>query len=450
MKHILMVDDVTLNLKYAAEVLKDTYQITTAKSGKQALAILNELRPDLIILDINMPEMDGYEVMERIRQIPDLEAIPVVFLTAKTDRESEARGLEMGAVDYIKKPFEPDDMHARIDKAILMSAKEGEAEEAGGIDELTALHDQKYLEQYLKSIDNGKAAAGFFLLLDLDDFKVVNENYGRIIGDSVLVRLSKVLQEVIGEENCVCRVGGDSFAAFVRDQSEKSKIKSLVRRLIAEAEFEINELLSYPSDFKASISIGVSQRPEDGNTFQELYADADKALYFVKQNGKRGYHFYQDTAADGGDIRDENNLIDLMQLQRLIQEKEEKSGVYMMEYDDFKRIYRFVSRCMERKSQNVQLVLFTIVNEKGEDGAEIQLNAAKALEDAVSISLRKGDVATKCGNIQYVVILMNASYENGDMVARRIRKKFEELLKEEGVTLSYEMQTVATASDAAL
>ena len=115
MKHILIVDDVTTNLKCAAEVLKDTYDVTTAKSGKAALQILREIQPDLIMLDVNMPEMNGFEVMERIKEDPVTRDIPVIFLTAEADKENEVTGLKMGAMDFIKKPFEPDIMRSRIE-----------------------------------------------------------------------------------------------------------------------------------------------------------------------------------------------------------------------------------------------------------------------------------------------------------------------------------------------
>ena len=212
--------------------------------------------------------------------------------------------------------------------------------------------------------------------------------------------------------------------------------------MIAGIEFEVNDLLSDSCDFKLSVSAGIAQKPEDGSTFSELYSAADKALYYVKQNGKRGYHFFNEEDR-GKDHEEENNLIDLLQLQRLIQEKGQSSGAYRVEYDGFKRIYHFVSRCMERKSQDVQLVLFTLMDkEKKEIEIGRALLAIEILEEAVSKSLRRGDVATKCGNTQYVAILINASSDNGALVIRRIRKKFAELCGDDGLTLEYEMVSV--------
>ena len=117
-KHILIVDDVTTNLKLAAEVLQGNYKLSMAKSGAQALQFLQKAKPDLILLDIRMPEMDGYQTLDLIKSNPDTANIPVVFLTVDDQRESEIKGLKMGAMDFITKPFEPGIMLSRIDKIL--------------------------------------------------------------------------------------------------------------------------------------------------------------------------------------------------------------------------------------------------------------------------------------------------------------------------------------------
>lgn len=124
MKHILMIDDVATNLICAEEVLKDYYKVSVAKSGKQALDIISENCPDLILLDIFMPEMNGYEVMKYLKKEPELANIPVILVTADADRETEEKGFKMGAVDYIRKPFEPEVMCSKIERALQSAAGE--------------------------------------------------------------------------------------------------------------------------------------------------------------------------------------------------------------------------------------------------------------------------------------------------------------------------------------
>lgn len=107
MKHILLVDDVSTNLKCEGLLLKNKYRLTMVKSGREALDCLRTIIPDLILLDIHMEEMDGYEVMRQMKENPETSDIPVIFLTADTDEESEERGIALGAVDFIRKPYEP-------------------------------------------------------------------------------------------------------------------------------------------------------------------------------------------------------------------------------------------------------------------------------------------------------------------------------------------------------
>jgi len=354
----------------------------------------------------------------------------------------------MGAMDFIRKPFEPEIMRSRIDKILQMTDQKRELADIARKDGLTDLLNRRYLEDMLDKADTS-VAQGYFLLLDLDNFELVNDNFGHMIGDEVLIKFSKVLQEEVEEKDAVCRVGGDEFVVFISGESSDDKIKSIARRLIAGIEFEVNDLISDACDFRLSVSVGIAKKPDDGKTFQELYQAADKALYYVKQNGKRGYHFYHAAVEKERDHDDENSLINLLQLQRLIQERGHVSGAYRVEYDGFKKIYHFVSRCMERKSQDVQLVLFTITDGKdGEVDGGRAAAAIETLEAAVSKSLRRGDVATRCGKIQYIAILMNASAQNGKLIVERIRKKFAELSEDKDIYLEYEMQNVGNKEDA--
>ena len=445
MKHILLVDDVTLNIKCASEILKDSYEITTAKSGRKALLALKEIVPDLILVDENMPEMSGYEVLEKLKAEPARADIPVIFLTEDREKKNENIGMSLGVADYICKPFEPEDMHAKIEKVLQMYEKEN-ADSGIKKDLLTGLPDRKYLEEKIKQVSFSKER-GVFLLLDLDNFRLVNENYGYGIGDQVLVKAARVLTEEAPYGDVVCRIQDDEFAIFLQGDYERDKIRNITRRLIAGMEYEIGEYLADDNEFKVSISVGIARFPEDGTEFTELYKLADKALYYVKQNGKRGYHFFKDKTEAEKSSDEDDNLINLMQLERLIQEKEYTSGAYHVEYHSFKRIYHFVSRCMERKSQDAQLVLFTLsCTEECEKKGGREESAMPALEKAISKSLRRGDVATRCGNYQYVVILMDASDENGDLVAGRIKEKFINLVQDDSLSISYERQSIEKKS----
>ena len=445
MKHILMVDDVATNLKCAEEVLKDNYELSMVKSGKQALQILETERPDLLLLDINMPDMSGYEVMEYIKTVDELRYLPVIFLTAETDRESEVKGLKMGASDFIKKPFEPEIMINRIEKILQSESEKKELTMIAHKDSLTGLWNRRYLEDYVNHTQGTVNDNGIFLLLDMDNFKSVNDTYGHPVGDNVLRLFANILKDHKELADGVCRIGGDEFAIFLKGEYPKEQIQDMARRLIAKIEYETRGMLDDDNNLKVSVSIGIATKPEDGIDFATLYNRADKALYFVKQNGKRGFHFYHEKDRDGlRKLQEESSVIDMMQLQMLVGEKEESKGAYQVEYDGFKRIYRFIARCVERSNQDVQIVLFTL-KQDGNEGCiapEIVMETMKILEESVSVSLRRGDVSTRCSATQYVVILMDASSENGEMVAKRIRKKWREREENFSLDMCYTMESV--------
>lgn len=442
MKHILMIDDEIVNLKCATEILDDSYKVITAQSGKAALSLLWDDMPDLILIDINMPEMNGYEVMEALKGDQKLKDIPVVFLTNGTDGESEIKGLKMGAMDFIRKPFQPEIMRRRIDKILQMTEQRKELQDFALKDGLTDLLNRRYMEKMLNQTESD-GRKGCFMLLDLDNFKLVNDNFGHQVGDDVLVCFARVLREQVGTDDCVCRLGGDEFAVYFSEEYKISKIKNIARKMIGDVENEINEMLLDARDFNISVSVGIALKPGDGKGFMQLYSAADKALYFVKQNGKRGYHFYRDTAAHIKDAGADNSRINLRQFQHKMNEKGRESGVYRTEYARFKWIYHFVSLCIGRKSQEVYLVLLTL---QDVDGGELEKNRAingiEALEKAVMKSLNFGDVVTKCGRVQYAALLLNSSYEKGEMIAGRIQEKFNELLQDGTMVLTYEMQRI--------
>lgn len=444
MKHILMVDDMAVNLEHAVDVLKDAYEISTVKSGRQALIILRESIPDLLMIDINMPDMNGYELMEIIRNDQRLKEIPVVFISVETDRESEIEALKMGAMDFIKKPFEPEVMHSRIDRVLEIAEQKKELQSFAWEDALTSLFNRRYIER-LVNYTNREEKKCFFMLLDLDNFKLVNDRFGHLTGDEVLIRFSEVLKENAGPKDSVCRLGGDEFAIYFPQDSEnceESRMQAITRKLIEDVAFEVNDMLGNTSEFKVSVSIGISGKPEDGRNFAELFAAADKALYFVKENGKGGYRFYADMEAErfkpGKD-----RLPDLIQLSHQLQEMGDEKGVYQVEYAGFKKIYNFVARCMERRKQNVQLVLFSIHDMDGRGLERFrEAKGIETLELAIIRSLRRGDVATRCGDVQYTAILNDVSLKEGTMIAQRIKEKFKDLLKDDPMELTYEIQSM--------
>lgn len=424
------------NLKCAGEVLKDHYRISTAKSGRQALQFLERTVPDLILLDVRMPEMDGYETLKCIKERPECSDVPVVFLTADLEAETEVRGLKMGAMDFIRKPFDPEIMVSRIDKVLRIEDTKKKLEISAYKDILTGLWNRAHLENTVNRLGAEKAS-GYFLLFDMDNFKQVNDCYGHIAGDAVLVRFAESLKVGARRSDVVCRLGGDEFAIFIRDKEDAEEFEEKMANWLQEIGSAID------SEKKATVSVGIARMPQDGTDFLSLYNKADKALYHVKQNGKSNFHFYQDRELyylrDSGD----DTQMDIRQLQAMVQEKGSRKGAYYVEYEGFRKIYQFIERCMERSNQEVQMVLFSIVGAKDKMGELEKMNSlVRILDEAIIGSLRKGDVANRYSNSQYLVMLMDASLENGEKVAQRVEKKCLQAFEACGYEIRHDIQTI--------
>lgn len=435
-KHILLVDDVAMNLKCVSDILSDMYRLSTAKSGKEALGLLKKSKPDLILLDVMMPDMSGYETMQYIKSNPDYADIPVIFLTADSEVESEIKGLKLGAMDYIRKPVDPEVIRGRVAKILQIEEDKRKLVVSANRDGLTGLWNRQYLKDQTDRLGRG-AASGAFLLFDMDNFKQINDNYGHIMGDEVLVQFGRVLEKHACRDDVVSRLGGDEFAMLVQGESGAGRVLDKVEELLSEIEKQVNIIKGHGQ--QTSVSVGIALMPQDGLDFLTLYNKADKALYHVKQNGKKGYHLYHD--------KEQYSLIDnvdsdvnLLQLCGMFEERGEKQGAFQVEYEGFKRIYQFVERCVDRSNQEVQIVLFTLENVSGR---EDKLNEMiEILSDDIVSALRKGDVATRYSDTQYVVILMDASLQNGRRVAERVKGKCRDDCFRRGYELKYDIQTI--------
>lgn len=439
-KHILMVDDVATNLKCAAEIFKDDFRLSMEKSGENALLFLKHIKPDLVILDINMPNMDGYEFLEQMKSDPEYAHIPVVFLTSDSDMESEIKSLRMGAMDYIRKPFDPQVMISRIHKILEIEDIKKELSLKSCTDSLTGLWDRKYFEEQVNdSLEQNNQ--GVFFLIDLDNFKYINDTYGHIAGDKVLKSFcEKVL--VLSEDHMFAgRLGGDEFAVFIRGKMEINQIKETALLLIQNLNHAIMNCIGYLEG--VGVSVGISVADRDGKDFLTLYHKADKALYYVKQNGKHGYHFFMENDADTFSSPSvQKGDIGFRQLKNMIEEPVDCVGAYQVETDNFRSIFQFITRSISRTKQHVHMLLFTLEhkdNINNFDRAEALV--VKTLEKVIGNSLRRGDVQARFSNLQIVVILMDATKENSSMVAKRILQQF---LNEniENYSLLYEIEEI--------
>ena len=440
-KHILIVDDVTTNLKLAADVLKDNYQLSMAKSGAQALEFLKKAKPDLILLDVRMPGMDGYETLENIKANTETSNIPVVFLTVDDQRESEIKGLKMGAMDFILKPFEPQVMLSRIEKILQIEDLRKNLSNSAKKDPLTGLYNRKFFEDDLAKYFISKNK-GIFLLIDVDNFKTVNDMYGHVFGDNVLCKFSKIISNNVGPRDLAGRIGGDEFAVFLKGDYSDDEVNSYCDMILTCVHNEMRDAseLSY----NPSVSIGISVSPDDGVDFQTLYHRADKALYYVKQNGKDNYHYYKQREEYlNSSIENFNSEQDLSRLEGFMKEKNYENGALRVEYEGFKNIVHFVQRTIARSNQTVWMILFTLTH-SGPDKLTTEMleEAMQEVERAIVVSLRMGDVTTQYSSFQYVTLLMNADEEDSRQIAQRIITTWQDVSDDKYMTLTYDLKNI--------
>ena len=674
MKRILVVDDDKLNLRVAVTILEDTYVVDCVGSGEEALAFLETCIPDLILLDLYMPGMDGRETINCIMASNEWKKIPIICLTADTNPETETECLNIGASDFITKPFVPQVVRSRISRTLELNelrndletrlaqktklvekvtlnsimaiantidvkdaytsghsfrvARCSEAiarklgwseEEVQNIHYIALLHDigkigipdailnkpsklseeefsiikkhpvigneilkdihmidhvaegalyhherydgtgypfglkgedipicarivgiadsydamtsnrvyrprlkdeeviaefehnsgsqfdpklaemfvemlksgfsvpygnaetlddeemadeivdgsnkllNKFLEEYAQELKRNAMKdaltglynrsyaenritrllktghSGAMLMIDLDNFKYINDTYGHIAGDRALKRFAEVLTKNTDRQDVVCRIGGDEFIIFYTDKIEREELEGKTKSILSLLTAVIREL-GY-SQF-ASVSIGVSMHPYDGANYETLYNNADKALYYVKKNGKNNYCFYSE---ENQDSLQSKTTMDLNNIRYMIEGSMEKEdGIFHVEYEEFEKLYSYISRFVKRNHQMVQMLLFTLcANEKSVYGI-VPDEAMDALEISIVSSLRMVDVGTRYSSVQYMVLLLDTDEINGKKVAERVVKKFYKSYSVGDVDLSYDIQTMKT------
>lgn len=449
MKHILIVDDSNMYCMIAKNALENTYRISLAHSGMEALAFLEKEIPDLILMDIEMPQMNGKEVLRRIKAHKEWTKIPVIFMTALSELETEAECLELGADDFIAKPIKPLIMASRVSKLLELYdlrkdlehqlMKRTQQMEMATLksltDALTGLHNRDYLEKKLQELlDEGHAGALF--MIDLDNFKEINDTYGHIVGDKTLQLFAEVLKNYSREDDIICRLAGDEFVTFYPELTER-EIAAKKAGDIIHTFAEKMASLGYPG--VVSVSIGI-MLAKGGEEFTNLYNMADKSLYYVKNNGKNAYHFYGEHKI----VSEESSTeVDLAVVHRMMEQGiVHTSGAFSVAYDEFKKIYDFVIRYVNRKKQEIQIVLFTLSMGNEYLAGMSMDNAMEILEKSVISSLRAMDAGTKYSNKQYIVLLMDTDNENGRKVADRVVRKFYQNaeISVSGVNVSYDIQ----------
>jgi len=288
---ILVVDDAPENLAILNGILKDHYRVKVATSGERALALAaGSEQPDLILLDVMMPGMDGYEVCSRLKSDPRTQSIPVLFVSARDEEEDEAKGLALGAIDYIVKPIRPSIVQARVRNHLELKRSRDLLERLTTVDHLTGISNRRRYDEYLE-LEWRRAARDqtpiALIAIDIDHFKAYNDLYGHPKGDTCLIAVAQALAgSVTRTPDLIARCGGEEFACVLPGTDAAGATHLAQEMLQRVLELEVEHARSDTHD-KVTVSIGVAaMTPDAEESPQTLVALADAALYQAKSLGR--------------------------------------------------------------------------------------------------------------------------------------------------------------------
>ncbi len=282
---VLVVDDDPDKLSLLEVALSSAgYEVHTARDGEEGLAETASFQPDLIVSDIMMPRMDGYELARRIRENPQTKFIPIILQTAAGfNVEDQRRGSEAGALGYFTDPTDIDLLLARARTLLDFKAYLDSCEEHAFTDHLTGLANRRRFERQLEREvgRTSRYSRPFCLLMvDIDRFKLVNDNYGHEAGDAALKLLAKTLQEGTRGIDLAARIGGEEFAVLLTETGLETAMEIAERLRMAIRAVEI------PGVGRIAASFGLAECPSSAQTARDLFAVADAALYEAKRQGR--------------------------------------------------------------------------------------------------------------------------------------------------------------------
>ncbi len=286
-KKILVADDEPDILRTISIMLEgEGYDVITATNGEDAVHKARSDNPDLIILDIMMPQMDGLEAQGRLKNDASTSNIPVIFLTAKSSMPDKIKGLRLGVDDYITKPFDSDELLARME---LILERKSFYEEISMKDALTGAYNTHFFKKQFSLFFNmAKRYKRIFSLaiIDIDDFKKINDTYGHAAGDFILKKFYSVAKGILRGSDIITRYGGDEFVIILPESNHAQALNAMQR---IRSEIEGRVFIAEPSGAKISfsISVGVTQYSEAVKTETQLFNLADSDMYKEKKNKQK-------------------------------------------------------------------------------------------------------------------------------------------------------------------
>lgn len=287
---VLVIDDVEMNAALIASVVATLCDVQTATDSQQGLDMALQYQPDLILLDVMMPNMDGYEVFRRLKNTPRTAHIPVIFLTGTSDTHAEELGLNMGAADFIAKPFRTAVLLARVRNHLELAHQRQLLERLSHSDGLTGIGNRRYFNTMLSrefSRAQRHQQSLALLMIDVDDFKAFNDHYGHLQGDECLQQVAQAITQCMQRPaDMVARYGGEEFVCLLPDTALEGALKLAHDIQAAIAGLRMPHVQAQAVQ-RVTVSIGAaSAGPSECASGLQLLAVADARLYRAKRSGR--------------------------------------------------------------------------------------------------------------------------------------------------------------------
>ena len=436
MKKIMIVDDEQISLLMTENILSTQYHTVCATSGKEAISLYHKEKPDMILSDLRMPGMTGFELQQQLEDQTG-EHIPFMFMTADHDDETESKGFDNGALDFIRKPFRADVLLRRVGNILQTVEQIQGLRKAAVTDPMTGLLNKTSSREEIGILCS--TSPGILMMIDLDSFKAVNDIYGHEMGDRILIRFSEIIKSAVRNTDLIGRIGGDEFIAYCQNVRSEEVIAKKTAYINEELLSSAREYMGEDMNIPLGASIGCVIAPDEGVSFTELYKKADKALYNVKEHGKHGYSFFHSKPSSNDEEIEE--VTDLSKVVKLLAERTPAKGAFTMPFAQFRVIFQFLTRVRNISQKNVWVLLFH-VNELEPVSEDIRENATDAFFAALHNSLRGSDVVTQNSKNQFLILLFDTELFNLEIILDRILSKWGEFKDCELFDISYELDNV--------
>ncbi|MBR2216702.1 MAG: diguanylate cyclase [Selenomonadaceae bacterium] len=419
MSKILIVDDEPVMLMLAKRMLAPHYEVVAVSSGMEAIQAFTREKPDLVLSDLLMPHMDGYE-LHRVLQDISAEPVPIIFMTADERDESESKGFAIGASDYIRKPLKQEILLQRVANILKNNDKMLGLKVDATQDNMTGLLNKATAEKEI-----GIMAAlepGAFLLVDLDSFKLVNDIYGHHMGDRILIRFAQLLKGMIRSTDLAGRIGGDEFVVYLKGEPSPAVLQQRCQYLNRELLQSAKEYMGDDMEIPLGASIGVAYAPTAGKDFVTLSKKADEALYRVKQHGKHDVAVYDSSQTPADNVVKNGEPNSASTLQMILGERNQRPGAYVVDFPLFRGIYRLLLRLAIHCRQEMQCLQFNL--QALSPGNEEILTAT--FQEFAASKLRPSDCLTQNGTTRLLVLMPLTTQNEASRLCEDILSQWQE------------------------